>query len=292
MSTHPPEVQAPRHAGRPSTLTVPAPRRSTDLTPHRATPGRAARRGRTPSRAPSRTPSRALRRTHGRGLRRAPNRAQRRAKRLALPAAHGSRLTVAYLLGAVLVTTLAAASAGVFEATWDFLDWGAGVVALVCLTGAVLWGLAATDRLVLHPGHRLLAQAVHRVLAVCGIGFLALHIWVKIANERVTAGAAAVPFTDDAQPTLIGLGTLAAYLFLLTAAIGAVRGAFATRRRSRWWRGIHMGAYVAWGASLVHGLRSGRAASGWVTVLYLVCLVGAAVALGVRIVAVAQRRSR
>ncbi|MEO3750064.1 hypothetical protein [Streptomyces sp. B6B3] len=280
MSTHP--VQAPRHAGRPSTLTVPAPRRSPDLTPHRAAPGRAARR--------TRTPNRAVRLVQGQGLRRAPSRTARRAPRL--PAAHGSRLTVAYLLGVALVTTLAAASAGVFEAVWDFLDWGAGVVALVCLTGAVLWGLAATDRLVLHPGHRLLAQAVHRGLAVCGIGFLALHVWVKIANERVTAGAAAVPFTDDTQPTLIGLGTLAAYLFLLTAAIGAVRGAFATRRRSRWWRALHTGAYVAWGASLVHGLRSGRAASGWVTVLYLTCLVGAAVALAVRIVVVAQRRSR
>ncbi|MFE9258789.1 hypothetical protein [Streptomyces sp. NPDC006879] len=190
-------------------------------------------------------------------------------------------------MGAILLFLAVAAGAGAFSRFWAFLDFGAGVLALVSLTSTVLWGLAATDRLFLHSAQRLLAQGVHRGLAVSGLGFLALHITVKVADNRTSAAAAAVPFTDIEQPLLIGLGTLAGYLFLAVAVTGAVRSAFASggsssRLRSLSWRALHMGAYPAWGAALVHGLKSGRSADSWVTVGYALALVGVAVALALR----------
>ncbi|MDJ0340957.1 hypothetical protein QMK19_08995 [Streptomyces sp. H10-C2] len=191
--------------------------------------------------------------------------------------------TISALVLVVLISLTVAGNAGAFTRTWEFLDYGAGVLSLVSLTGTVLWGLAATDRLLLHSSHRLLAQGVHRGLATAGFGFLALHIWVKVQNQETSATAAGVPFTDAHQPLLIGLGTLAGYLFLTVAATGAVRSAFASGGRSHWWRALHMGAYPAWGASLVHGLKSGRPASGWVTVAYALCLAGVAVVLAVRL---------
>ncbi|MGW7437052.1 cytochrome b/b6 domain-containing protein, partial [Streptomyces sp. NPDC054849] len=185
--------------------------------------------------------------------------------------------------GAALVSLIVAARAGAFTQLWDFLDYGAGVISLVSLTSTVLWGLVATDRVLLESGHRLLAQGAHRGLAVSGLGFLALHIWVKIAEQRTTAGSAMVPFTDLEQPVLIGLGTLAGYLFLAVAVSGAVRSAFATKGRSLWWRALHLGAYPAWGASLVHGLKAGRPADTWVTAAYALCLVGVAGLLALRL---------
>lgn len=187
-------------------------------------------------------------------------------------------------LPAVVLLFLAVATqAGAPRRVLDFLDFGAGVLALVSLTGTVLWGLAATDRLLLHSGHRLIAQAVHRGTGVAGLGFLVLHIGVKIARGRAGGTAAVVPFADGGRPLLIGLGTLAGYLFLTAAVTGAVRGAFTSRRGSRWWRVLHMGAYVAWCAALVHGLKSGRAASGWVTTGYLLCVAGVGVVLVLRL---------
>ncbi|WP_242440700.1 hypothetical protein [Streptomyces sp. CB02923] len=190
----------------------------------------------------------------------------------------------------VLLFLAVATQAGAPQQVLAFLDFGAGVLALVSLTGTVLWGLAATDRLLLHSGHRLVAQAVHRGTGVAGLGFLALHIGVKITRGRTSGTAAAVPFADDGRPLLIGLGTLAGYLFLATAVTGAVRGAFTSRRGSRWWRVLHMGAYVAWCAALVHGLKSGRPAAGWVTAGYMLCVAGVAVALALRLRA--PRRTR
>ncbi|MFI5979481.1 hypothetical protein ACIBEA_01250 [Streptomyces sp. NPDC051555] len=194
---------------------------------------------------------------------------------------HPGALAAAAL--AALVSLGVAAQAGALSHLWDFLDYGAGVLSLVSLTSAVLWGLAATDRTLFASGHRLAAQGAHRGLAVAGLGFLALHVWVKVAESHTTATAVVVPFADPDQALLIGLGTLAGYLFVAVAVSGAVRSAFATKGRSMWWRALHMGAYPAWGASLVHGLKSGRPASGWVTVTYALCLIAVAGVLALRL---------
>ncbi|MCX4529383.1 MULTISPECIES: hypothetical protein [unclassified Streptomyces] len=197
----------------------------------------------------------------------------------------GGPRPAALALGALaaLLSLAVAARAGALTRLWDFLDYGAGVLSLVSLTSAVLWGLAATDRKVLTSGHRLVAQGAHRGLAVSGLGFLALHIWVKVAESHTGAASIFLPLADRDKPVLIGLGTLAGYLFVAVAVSGAVRSAFATKGRSMWWRALHMGAYPAWGASLVHGLKAGRAASPWVTVMYGLCLAGVAAVLAIRL---------
>ncbi|MEU3727551.1 hypothetical protein, partial [Streptomyces sp. NPDC031705] len=200
-----------------------------------------------------------------------------------LPAAGRLRPSALCAAGAALVSLLVAARAGALTRLWEFLDFGAGVLSLVCLTSTVLWGLVATDRVLLGSGHRLLAQGVHRGLAVSGLGFLALHIWVKVAERQADAAAAVVPFADPDRPVVIGLGTLAGYLFVAVAASGALRSVFATKSRSLWWRALHIGAYPAWGASLLHGLKAGRAADTWVTTAYALCLAGVIALLAFRL---------
>ncbi|MEV5592469.1 hypothetical protein [Streptomyces sp. NPDC052496] len=163
-----------------------------------------------------------------------------------------------------------------------FLDFTGGVLTLVSLTAAVVWGLVASGRTVLLPRSRLLAQGVHRALGTASLGFLALHIAVKVAEEHAYVHNALLPFTDtpaDAS-TLIGFGAVAGYLMVLAAASGALRSAFAGRgRASERWRALHACAYPAWSLALVHGLKSGRAPSGWVTTGYALCLAAVAAAL-------------
>ncbi|MFD8983484.1 hypothetical protein [Streptomyces sp. NPDC059564] len=204
-----------------------------------------------------------------------------------LPVAGRVRPSVVSAALAALVSLLVAARAGALTHVWDFLDFGSGVLSLVSLTATVLWGLVATDRVLLGSGHRLLAQGVHRGLAVSGLGFLALHIWVKVAGQHTAASAAVVPFSDADRPVVIGLGTLAGYLFVTVAVSGALRSVFATKSRSRWWRALHVGAYPAWGASLVHGLKAGRPADAWVTAAYVL---GVAGVIGVLVLRVRWRR--
>ncbi len=180
------------------------------------------------------------------------------------------------------------AVAGTAGRLMAFMDYFAGVFTLLSLTAAVVCGLAATDRLVLSPRQRVAMQSVHRATAVAALGFLAVHIAVKVAELHATPLAALLPFAGGAT-FAVGLGTLAADLLVLTAATGAVRGRFAGSRRPWLWRVLHSGAYACWPIALAHGLTAGRAAAVWVLWSYGLCVAAVGLALLVRLLGAAGR---
>ncbi|MFJ9443787.1 hypothetical protein ACIRRH_18210 [Kitasatospora sp. NPDC101235] len=162
-----------------------------------------------------------------------------------------------------------------------FLDYFAGVFTLLSLTAAVVCGLAATDRLVLTPRLRVAVQSVHRATAVAALGFLAVHIAVKVAEHHAGPWSVAIPFTGGTA-VAVALGAVAADLLVLVAATGAFRGRFAGSRHAWLWRVMHAGAYACWPVALVHGLTAGRAAHAWVLWGYGLCAALIALALLVR----------
>ncbi|MFI6847547.1 hypothetical protein OG535_35065 [Kitasatospora sp. NBC_00085] len=190
------------------------------------------------------------------------------------------------LLGAAAVGGAPAAVAGRVMA---FLDYFAGVFTLVSVTAAVVCGLVATDRLVLTPRLRVAVQSVHRATAVAALGFLAVHIAVKVAERHAGPQGTVVPFTGGTA-VAVSLGTVAADLLVLVAATGAVRGRFAGSRHAWLWRVMHAGAYACWPIALAHGLTAGRAAHAWVLWGYGLCAALVALALLVRILAWLGRR--
>ncbi|MFE5586871.1 hypothetical protein [Kitasatospora sp. NPDC056531] len=199
------------------------------------------------------------------------------------PAKGGRKWSSPWSLLSPLAAGLGVTAVAVDPRLQSFLTYAVGVLALVSFTSAVLWGLAATDRLILRPTHRLVAQTVHRAMGVAGVVFLALHVWMKLVVGQIGALAAFVPFADPARPVVLGLGTVAGYLFPAVALAGAARGRLARSGNVRRWRVIHLFSYPAWGAGLVHGLQSGRLAASWVVLLYGVAVVGVIVALSLRL---------
>ncbi|WUW24150.1 hypothetical protein OG521_26640 [Streptomyces sp. NBC_01463] len=188
-------------------------------------------------------------------------------------------LTVAVL---VLLPLLAVAGSDGLRATFDFT---AGVLSLVSLTAAVGWGLLATDRMFLSSRQRLIGQAVHRTAAAASLGFLLLHVTVKVSLGHVELLGALIPFGLGVGGTagLIGFGALAGLLMVVAAATGALRSAFATPSRvAGRWRALHALSYPAWCAALVHGLYAGRPPAVWVVVMYGLSLAAVAAALGLR----------
>ncbi|MGA5124666.1 cytochrome b/b6 domain-containing protein [Streptomyces pseudogriseolus] len=173
----------------------------------------------------------------------------------------------------------------------DFLNFGVGVLSLVCLSCSVIWGLVAQDRILLGPRQRIIAQAVHRTTAVASVVFLLIHIVIKLALDHTSWIAAVIPFglllTDDeavsGRSFLIGLGTLAGMLMIFVAITGVLRNRFASPAEvAARWRAVHMLAYPAWCAALVHGLYAGRAAKPIFMILYGLSLLGVFAALVLR----------
>uniref|UniRef100_UPI000B290235 cytochrome b/b6 domain-containing protein n=1 Tax=Streptomyces acidiscabies TaxID=42234 RepID=UPI000B290235 len=175
----------------------------------------------------------------------------------------------------------------VLGGTWlqDFLNFGAGVLSLVSLTCSVIWGLVAQDRLILNTRQRILAQGIHRVTAVASIAFLLVHITIKVALGHAALIGAIIPFSLGITGIggLIGLGSLAALLMIFVGVTGALRNQFASpAATAARWRMMHMMAYPALCAALVHGLFAGRAAKPFFMMSYQLCLVGVIAALALR----------
>ncbi|WP_203616914.1 cytochrome b/b6 domain-containing protein [Streptomyces bauhiniae] len=167
----------------------------------------------------------------------------------------------------------------------EFLNFGAGVLTLVALSCSVIWGLVAQDRILLNTRQRLIGQAVHRTTSVASIAFLLLHITAKIALDHTTLIAALIPFSGGVTGSggLIGLGSLAGLLMIFVGVTGALRSNFATPAPvAARWRAMHMLAYPAWCAALVHGLYAGRQAKPIFVILYVLALLGVMAGLGLR----------
>lgn len=192
------------------------------------------------------------------------------------------------VLGSLMAVTAPGHAAA--EAALRFLLFYGGVFALITLTAAVGIGLAATDRIVMSPGRRILAQAVHRTVSLAALAFLIIHVALETAAERSHAVDAVVPFLSRQRTFYIGLGTIASDLILVIMASGFLRPWFARWSRPWVWRAVHASSYLAWLLSIVHGLLGGRTARAYVDWSYAACVAAVVLALAVRLVATPRGR--
>ena len=165
----------------------------------------------------------------------------------------------------------------------------AGVLALVGLTGSVLMGLVATDRIVMTPGHRVMAQAVHRAFAFGTLAFLIIHISTEILAQRSHVIDAAIPFLSPYRTFYIGLGTIASDLIVLLVVTSILRKRFTGHGQAWRWRAIHYSSYVAFVFGVLHGLLGGRAAKPYVDWSYGFAIAVTALGLAVRFLAISLR---
>jgi hypothetical protein len=194
-------------------------------------------------------------------------------------------------LAVITVTVIAVIAAehsshgqSIVSSIQEFLLKYAGVFTLIGMTTAVGVGLLATDRIVMRPGHRVVAQSVHRGVSLGALAALIVHVALEIVAHKVGVLDVVVPFLSRFRTLYTGLGTLAADLFVLIVVTGFLRGRFA----GKWpwaWRSIHAAAYAAWPLSVVHGLLGGRTAKPYVDWSYGGCLALVAIALAIRVVA-------
>jgi sulfoxide reductase heme-binding subunit YedZ len=150
-----------------------------------------------------------------------------------------------------------------------FLARAAGFVALLAASLTVALGAAGSAA---RGDGRILAHLVHRSAAVIALAMLGLHASLLVADHfvDVSVSGALVPFTAGYRGFALGLGTLAAYGFVVVAATGALRGRLAaSARAARAWRGVHLSAYAAWVLAMGHGVLAGTdTLRGWALAMY------------------------
>jgi sulfoxide reductase heme-binding subunit YedZ len=175
-----------------------------------------------------------------------------------------------------------------------YLARAGGLAAMVLLSVATAFGALGSVRRG-DPERRVVWQYLHRTAATTGLLLVIGHVTAVIldAKSHVTLQAAVVPLTSGYRPVAVALGTLAAYLFVLVALLGAARGRLAAApRATAAWRGLHASAYLAWGLGVLHGFLAGTdSGEAWVRVLDVLVISLVAGALLVRVAAPTSRRS-
>ena len=176
------------------------------------------------------------------------------------------------VIAIVLIFAAIVTSAGhaVVIASQHFLLRYGGVFALIALTASVVIGLVATDRVIMSPGHRVLAQAVHRAVSFGALAFLIIHIVLEIAAKHLEESPtlhvhlldAFVPFLSEYRTFYMGLGTISSDIIVLIVATSIARRRFTTSGNAWKWRTIHYTSYAALMLGVMHGLLAGRRAIG------------------------------
>jgi hypothetical protein len=201
-----------------------------------------------------------------------------------------SSFALVVFMGVLIVAGMTTTGYTIDMALMHFMLFYAGVFALIGLTAAVGVGLLASDRIVMTPSGRIIAQAVHRAVSFGAVGFLLIHIVTEIIARRSQAADAVLPFLDHGRTLYLGLGTIASDLFVLILVTGILRARFATVRPTWAWRALHSAAYLAWVMAIVHGLLAGRTAKPYVDWSYGACVAAVGLALIVRVVAAGRVR--
>jgi DMSO/TMAO reductase YedYZ heme-binding membrane subunit len=196
---------------------------------------------------------------------------------------------VAAMTAVVAVLATTAVGREIDAATQRFMLYYAGVFALVGLTASVGMGLAATDRIVMSPGHRVMAQALHRAVSFGALAFLVIHIVTEILAQRAHVIDAVIPFLSPFRTFYIGLGTIASDLIVLIVVTSILRRRFTVHGKAWRWRAIHYMSYAAFVFGVLHGLLAGRAAKPYVDWSYGFAIALTALGLLVRFLASSLR---
>ena len=205
---------------------------------------------------------------------------------------HLSKVMTALITGLVVIgfaLVMTKPGQDIDAATQHFMLFYAGVFALIGLTASVGVGLVATDRIVMTPGHRVMAQAVHRAVSFGALAFLVIHIVTEILAQRVHVIDAFIPFLSPYRTFYIGLGTIASDLILLMVVTSIWRKRFTAHGKAWRWRAIHYTSYVAFVFGVMHGLLGGRAAKPYVDWSYGFAIALTALAVMVRFLAISLR---
>jgi methionine sulfoxide reductase heme-binding subunit len=175
------------------------------------------------------------------------------------------------------------------DPTFWLLARSAGFAAYVLVTASVLAGLTLRSR----PSARLRAAVVaevHKTLALCGLGALALHGTALVLDStvKVTPTALVVPGLVAYRPTAVAVGVVAGWLFVTVVSSFWLRSHIGVKA----WRRLHWLTYALFLAATFHGLAAGTDTQRpWATALYLGAVGAVAAATAWRAVAVPPRKT-
>ncbi len=165
-----------------------------------------------------------------------------------------SRLGLLAFFVASFAGGLALRSAELGTIPWA-VSRASGLAAFAVLSASVAMGLListkASDGLMSRP----FVFQMHQFLAVASLTLIAVHAGSLLFDGFIefTSLALIVPFISSYEPLAVGAGVIAAWLAAITTASSWMRSRISPKR----WRKLHYLTFLAYFASLGHGVFAG-----------------------------------
>lgn len=152
-----------------------------------------------------------------------------------------------------------------------YLNRATGVVLLVLFTLVVVLGILSTRNPRRRGIPRFVTQGLHRNLAYVASALLVGHVASAVVDTYVDIRwtQAVLPWGATYKPLWLSLGTVALDLMAVVVFSSVLR----VRTGVRVWRSLHVLAYVAWAAAVVHGVGIGTDAHArWSVMVTVTCI--------------------
>jgi predicted ferric reductase len=136
-----------------------------------------------------------------------------------------------------------------------YLARSSGIVAVLLLGAAVVWGLLLSTRFFdRRPAPRWLLD-LHRMLGGLAVVFVGLHLAGLVADNYVHFGVAdlLVPFASHWRPAAVALGVVALWI-LIAVEVTSLAMRHLPRRA---WRAVHLSSHVLFWLAVLHGAAAG-----------------------------------
>jgi DMSO/TMAO reductase YedYZ heme-binding membrane subunit len=170
--------------------------------------------------------------------------------------------------------------------TW-YVTRASGVIAYVALGASVLVGLSMSTRVTGGKPSLPWLLDVHRMLSGVGVALVAIHV-VSIVSDTFVGFSPVdvlVPFATSWRPLGVAAGIVAMYLLVAVEASSLMR----SKLKKRTWRAIHFSSFGLFLLASVHFLAAGTDSGDTLSLLLLVGMVGAVLALTTYRIVLAQR---
>lgn len=133
-----------------------------------------------------------------------------------------------------------------------FVLRGTGTVLVVLLTLSTVLGVVSTARTTSALWPRFATQALHRNISLLTMAMLSAHVVVAVIDEAVDIRwyEAFLPRLGAYKGFWLWLGIFATDLMIAIVVTSLLRH----RLSHRFWRALHVAAYLSWGFGLLHGV--------------------------------------
>jgi len=142
---------------------------------------------------------------------------------------------------------------------WWLMARVTGIVGYVMIVASMVSGVVLRTRLVQRVASPVARMEWHRVLALLGLGLVALHGVALVMDDYVTITwlDLVAPGGTDYRPLWVSVGVLSMWLMVIVSLTAMWRKHLGAKA----WKAIHLASYGVFATATVHGVMAGTDSS-------------------------------